>query len=163
MSQTIAATLLLNLASPAAAFIALANILNRPLPLSFYASDHGAKASAYNLLLQTLSTKAPMLHQHLTSAELGLDPEDYLASLFVSLFTEYLSLDACTRLWDVYVFEGDAILIRGAIAILIEREGTLLAAKNHSDVLKALAEGGQSTLKGREDEWMVKVREAGKA
>lgn len=161
--QTIAATLLLNLPSPAAAFIALANILNRPLPLSFYASDHGAKASAYNLILQTLSTKAPQLHQHLTSPELGLDPEDYLGNVFISLFTQQLTLDACTRLWDVYVFEGDAVLVRAAVALLMEREGALLAGKNTSDIVKALAEGPRNTMPGREDDWMARVRAAGKA
>lgn len=83
--------------------------------------------------------------------------------MFTALFTQHLSLDGCTRLWDVYVFEGDALLVRAAIALLIEREGALLAATTHSDVLKALAEDGQKTVRGREDEWMVRVRDAGKA
>jgi hypothetical protein len=144
------------------AVIALANVLNRPLPLSFYASDSGAKASAYNLLLQTLSTKAPQLHKHLTSSELSLDPEDYLSSVFTALFTQNLSLDECTRLWDVYVFEGDAVLVRAAIALLMQREGPLLAAASAADILKVLAEGGQRTMHGREEDWMQRVREAGK-
>lgn len=145
------------------AFIALANVLNRPLPLSFYASDSGAKASAYNLLLQTLSTKAPQLHKHLTTEGLALDPEDYLLDVFTALFTQHLSLDECTRLWDVYVFEGDAVLVRAAVALLMQREASLLAASSCSDILRALAEGGQKTLHGREDTWMQRVREAGKA
>ncbi|KAK9419602.1 putative Rab-GTPase-TBC domain-containing protein [Seiridium unicorne] len=162
-SNTIAAILLLNLPSPTMAFIALANVLNRPLPLSFYASDNGAKASAYNLLLQTLSTKAPQLHKHLTSTALAIEPEDYLLSIFTALFTQHLSLDECTRLWDVYVFEGDALLVRAAVALLMQREPALLAAGNSSEVLQALAEGAQKTLQGREDDWMQRVREAGKA
>lgn len=145
------------------AFIALANILNRPLPLSFYASDNGAKASAYNLLLQTLLAKAPQLHKHLTSPELALEPEDYLLGVFTALFTQHLSLDECTRLWDVYVFEGDAVLVRAAVALLMLREGSILAASKCSDVVQALTEGGQKTLQGREDDWMQRVREAGKA
>ncbi|KAI1841141.1 hypothetical protein JX266_012676 [Neoarthrinium moseri] len=161
--NTIAAILLLNLPSATMAFIALANILNRPLPLSFYASDQGAKASAYNLLLQTLSTKAPQLHKHLTSDDLGLDPDEYLHGMFTALFTQHVSLDECTRLWDVYVFEGDAVLVRAAVALLMEREGLLLTATNCADVVKMLAQGGQRTLQGREDDWMKRVREAGKA
>lgn len=160
--NTIAAILLLNLPSPTMAFIALANVLNRPLPLSFYASDSGAKASAYNLLLQTLSTKSPRLHKHLTKAEFSLDPEDYLHGIFTALFTQHLSLDECTRLWDVYVFEGDAVLVRAAVALLMQREPSLLAAHNRAAILKALTEGGQKVVQGREDDWMQQVREAGK-
>ncbi|KAH8194267.1 hypothetical protein TruAng_011566 [Truncatella angustata] len=161
--NTIAAILLLNLPSTTMAFIALANVLNRPLPLSFYASDSGAKASAYNLLLQTLSSKTPQLHKHLTKSELALDPEDYLLGLFTALFTQHLSLDACTRLWDVYVFEGDAVLVRAAVALLMEREGALLSTTSCTDILQVLASGGQKTNQGREENWMQRVREAGKA
>lgn len=161
--NTIAAILLLNLPSATMAFIALANVLNRPLPLSFYASDSGAKFSAYNLLLQTLKTKSPQLHKHLTKAELALDPEDYLYNIFTALFTQHLSLDECTRLWDVYVFEGDSVLVRAAVALLMQREPSLLAAHSRADILKALTEGGQKVVQGREDDWMQQVREAGKA
>lgn len=145
------------------AFIALANVLNRPLPLSFYASDSGAKASAYNLLLQTLSSKSPQLHRHLTSTELSLEPEDYLLPLFTSIFTQHLSLDECTRLWDVYVFEGDAVLVRAAIALLMQHEGALLSTRSCSNILQVLTEGRRKTICGREDDWMQRVREAGKA
>ncbi|KAI0136182.1 rab-GTPase-TBC domain-containing protein [Xylariales sp. AK1849] len=161
--NTIAAILLLNLPSATLAFITLANMLNRPLPLSFYASDSGAKASAYNLLLQTLATKAPHLHKHLTSPGLGLAPEEYLFDVFTALFTPNLSLDECTRLWDVYVFEGDSVLVRAAIALLMDREGALLAANNCPEIIKALSKSGQETTQGREDQWMSRVRDAGKA
>ena len=84
--------MLLNLPTPADAFIALANVLNRSLPLSFYASDDGAKSSAYNLLLQTLSHKSANLHQHLVQLP-DHDPERYLGDIFTGLFTSHLALD----------------------------------------------------------------------
>lgn len=165
--------MLLNLSSPPAAFIALANILNRPLPLSFYASDPGAKSSAYNLLLQTLSHKSAGLHGHLVSLP-DHDPDAYLADIFTSLFTGQLALDEAARLWDVYVFEGDAVLVRAGVALLAEKEMTLLGAKTITEVKLVLDRsdgeedeknkqqrivGGQ----GAEDRWMRSVREAGKA
>ncbi|KAK6838111.1 tbc1 domain family member 12 [Apiospora arundinis] len=161
--NTIAATLLLNLPSATATFIALANMLNRPLPLSFIACDHGAKHSAYNLLLDTLSKKSPRLHEHLVSQELQLDPEAYLSGLFSAMFTQHLSLDDCSRLWDVYVFEGDAVLVRAGVALLVENEGRLLAAKTPKEVLAVCAAGHSKTLQGRGDDWMIRVRSAGKA
>ncbi|ORY66608.1 uncharacterized protein BCR38DRAFT_339134 [Pseudomassariella vexata] len=159
--NTIAALILLNLHSAADSFIVLANILNRPLPLSFYVNDQGAKSTTYNLLLQTLAKKAGNLHYHLTRLA---DPEVYLAELFTSLFTQHRSLDEASRLWDVYVFEGDSVLVRAGLALLMEKEGSLLAAKTVDDVCKVLAENQRlQSQEGREDEWVKAVREAGKA
>ncbi|KAI5927507.1 hypothetical protein F4810DRAFT_267848 [Camillea tinctor] len=161
--HTIAALLLLNLSTPNAAFIALANILNRSLPLSFFASDAGAQASACNLVHQSLAAKSPKLDQHLCNRDLGLDPYTYLNSIFTSLFTRHLSLDECTRLWDVYVFEGDSVLIRAAVALLLDREMTLLGANTAKDVQNTLeVNNTKSAVLGKDDEWMNKVRGAGK-
>lgn len=154
--------LLLNLSSPAAAFIALANVLNRSLPLSFYACDQGAKASAYNLVLQTLSHKSARLHQHLTNPDLGLDPNSYLCDMFTTFFTRHLSLDECTRLWDVYIFEGDAVLIRAAVALLLEREMALLGASTADEIQLAI-KGRSRAIENGEDSWMMQVRSAGKS
>jgi hypothetical protein len=170
--NTIAALLLLNLPSPAATFIALANILNRPLPLSFYVSDQGAKVSAYNLVLQTLSHKSPSLSSHLS----GLpehDPDEYLGNMFTSMFTDHLALDEAARLWDVYVFEGDAVLVRAGVALLLQKEMSLLGAKTMDEVKAVLETGSKHASdeaakpvvsgNGDEDRWIQAVRDAGKA
>ncbi|KAI7774715.1 tbc1 domain family member 14 [Diaporthe eres] len=161
--NTIAALLLLNLPSPTAAFIALANILNRSLPLSFYSDDQGAKSSAYNLLLQTLTTKSPTLHAHLTALA-DHDADAYLGDIFTSLFTGHVALDEAARLWDVYVFEGDSVLVRAGVAVLLEHEMALLSTKNMDEVKTAIC-GKKQKLVGKpgdEDRWMKSVREAGK-
>jgi hypothetical protein len=167
--QTIAALLLLNLPSATDAFIALANALNRSLPLSFYSSDAGAKSSAYNLLLQTLSHKSATLHDHLVRLA-DHDPEAYLADIFISLFTSHLALDEAARLWDVYVFEGDAVLVRAGVALLLQHEMALLGTSSMDEVKATLASAtdgakGQRVVagNGEEDRWMKAVREAGKA
>ncbi|KAK7752573.1 hypothetical protein SLS62_005541 [Diatrype stigma] len=161
--NTIAALLLLNLPTPSAVFIALANILNRSLPLSFYASDSGAKTSAYNFVLETLSQKSPKLHQHLENRDLGLEPDEYLAATFTALFTQNISLDEATRLWDVYVFERDNVLISAAVALLLDREMTLLSANTSEEVRRALDYRSKSDSQGKEDEWMALVRSAARS
>ncbi|KAI8965317.1 TBC domain-containing protein [Daldinia sp. FL1419] len=161
--NTIAAILLLNLPTPATAFISLANILNRPLPFSFYASDIGAKTSAFNLILQTLSTKSPQLYKHLTNQELGLDPDGYMGNIFTSCFTQNFSLDECTRIWDVYVFEGDAVLVRAAVALLLDTEASLLSAKTTADVRKVLDGRKTSDQQDKVDAWIARIRDAGKS
>ncbi len=148
----------------------MANILNRPIPLSFYAADPGAKASAYNLLLQTLSHKSPELRDHLMRLP-DHDPDVYLGDVFGALFTSHLALEQAARLWDVYVFEGDAVLVRAGVALLLEKEMALLGTKSISGV-KAVLEGHKSGLEkkrhvlarqGEEDRCMRAVREAGRA
>lgn len=162
-SNTVAALLLLNLPGAASAFVSLANLLNRPLPLSFYASDPGAKSSAYNLLMQTLSSRAPALFYHIKNMP---DTDfDYLFNdLFTSLFTGQLALDQAARLFDVYVFEGDAVLVRAGVAFVIEREATLLGTKSTDEVRRALLQATKKVVAqtGEEDRWMKAVRDAGK-
>lgn len=173
--------LLLNLPSPATTFIALANVLNRPLPLSFYTADAAAQSSAYNLVLQTLSTKSPPLHAHLTRGVPGLEPGSYLCDMYTALFTGHLAIDEAARLWDVYVFEGDAVLVRAAVAVLLGREMALLGSTSVAAVRAALvarpaaagspdslavstsASGKSEAAVVAEDKFIAAVREAGKS
>jgi len=172
-SQSIAALLLLNLPNATDAFIALANVLNRPLPLSFYVNDIGAKTSAYNLVLQTLKTKSAGLHDHLTRVIPEAEPDDYLGSVFTALFTCSLTIDEAARLWDVYVFEGDAVIVRAAIALLMQEELAIVGCGSVGQVRELLSGGGGSSNSkrqkkavgevGAEDRWMKGVREAGRS
>lgn len=99
------------------------------------------------------------------------DPSKYLGDLFVSLFTGHLAIDEAARLWDIYVFEGDALLVRAAVAVLLSNEMALLGSKTGDEVRTALAApvaaegGGKSpvvTRVGTEDKFIAAVREAGK-
>lgn len=162
--------MLLNLPDAETAFIALANVLNRPLPLSFQTSDASAQASAYNLVLNTLGQKSSSLHEHLTKGIPDLDPALYLCDVFTSLFTSLLAIDEAARLWDVYVFEGDALLVRAAVAVLINREMALLGSKTPDEVWQVMAKASTASSApravgelGAGDKFMQSVREAGKA
>lgn len=154
-----AAILLLNLPSPSAAFQTLSNILNRPLPLSFHTADEGATARVYNLLFTTLKLKSPRLHAHLTSPELSLESDKCFRDIFSSLFTDALNLDQATRLWDVMVFEGDAIVVRAAVAYLVALEGKLFGAQSSQEVYKIV----HSNLDIDDEKWIRAVRDAGKS
>jgi hypothetical protein len=104
------------------------------------------------------------VHDHITR-EIPADPEFYLLSIFVTLFTGCLAIDEAARLWDVYVFEGDAVLVRAAVALLMDREMALLAARTVDDVRAALGASKRAPVGegGAEDRWMSLVRDAGKA
>ncbi|KAI5463540.1 hypothetical protein BGZ63DRAFT_422883 [Mariannaea sp. PMI_226] len=168
--NTIAALLLLNLPNAAAAFISLCNLLNRSLPLSFYAADAGAQSSACNLVMQTLAAKSATLQQHLTRSVDAAKLEFHLSEIFTSMFTSHLAIDEAARLWDVYVFEGDGLLVRAAVALLMNREMALLGAKTPDEIGAVLSERNANVPSARpvgevgaEDRFMISVREAGKA
>jgi hypothetical protein len=89
-----------------------------------------------------------------------------------------LSLDEISRLWDVWVFEGDGVLVRGCVAGFMAVEGKLYACRSKEDVLKVLGVHPSQTAKvtpsgteevreaGRDEEreegWMRNVRDAGR-
>ena len=115
--QTIAALLVLQCPTPASAFLAMANVLNRPLPVAFLIMDRGAVGRTYSLAAATLQYKFPLVATHLYET-LRLSDEDIWEPMFRTLLTNGLDLDRVCRVWDCWVFEGDRIIIRAAVAIL---------------------------------------------
>lgn len=115
--QTIAALLVLQFPTPSSAFLSMANALNRPLPVAFLTWDRGAMARSYALASDTLRYKFNRLWVHLRET-LHLSDEEIWEPLFRSLLTNGLDLERISRVWDCWVFEGDRIMIRAAIAIL---------------------------------------------
>jgi hypothetical protein len=100
----------------------------------------------------------------------GHNPDVYLNSPFISLFTSQLTLDEAARLWDVFVFEGDAVIVRAGVAFLMRKEVALLGCNNINDVA-AVIDGTTAKAKtpraigtdADEEKWMALVREAGKS
>ncbi|KAL4920346.1 hypothetical protein BDW62DRAFT_177305 [Aspergillus aurantiobrunneus] len=115
--HTIAALLVLQFPTPSSAFCAMANALNRPLPVAFMTNDRGAISRTYSLASATLRYKFPRLATHLYET-LRLSDEEIFDSMFRSLLTNGLDLEHLSRVWDCWVFEGDRIMIRAAVAIL---------------------------------------------
>ncbi|KAF2435105.1 hypothetical protein EJ08DRAFT_580805 [Tothia fuscella] len=153
--------LILNLTTPNS-FITLANILNRPLPASFLTSDTPSKNRTYDLVLKNLEYKIPNLHAHLTLPATDLHPSEYLDPMFHSLFcSQKFGMDIASRIWDVYIFEGDKALVRAAVGTLAKLEGRLYG--NKREILDVLGSSvnGQWDL-GPEDEFMQLVRDMGK-
>jgi hypothetical protein len=142
-------------------------------------SDPGAKASAYNLVLQMVGAKHTRLHHHLTQLPATDDngplsiEDSYMAPMFGSLLTEQLSVDEAARLWDVFVFEGDTVLVRAAAALLLRNEVRVLGTQTAKELRKMLCAtsaistptpGSDSTTMDHvdEDAWMRSVQQAGK-
>jgi hypothetical protein len=146
---------------PEIAFVALANLLNRPTPLAFLVHDQAAMSRSYEMVFSTLKYKSPTLHAHLTSSTLGLTPSDLLDPLFRCLFSYNLPPSYAARVWDLYLFEGDKALARAAVAVLTRLEPKLYGKRD--EVLDLLGWGNEGRWElGSEEEFVAFVRDAGK-
>lgn len=159
-TSTSAALLLLNLPTPLDTFIALSNLLNRPLSLSFHTSDTVATKRACSLLFSILMQKAPRLYSHLTSPSVKINPEFIFRGLLTSMGTAYLSVDNAARLWDIMVFEGDAIVLRATAAYLINIEAQLFSADTTQQILELFM---RNPLVIDEDKWLTSLKSVSKA
>jgi hypothetical protein len=154
--QHIAALLLLNLPAQEA-FIALSNLLNRALPLSFLVQDTNAMHAAYSTTIHALAKKHPSLAKRLE--QLRVEPREYLADMFGSLFCSRLGVEHAARVMDVYVVEGDKIPPRVAVAIMGILEGNCVEGEA-SDVASVLK---SKSVETDVEAFMARVYEAGKS
>ncbi|EXJ96441.1 hypothetical protein A1O1_01567 [Capronia coronata CBS 617.96] len=178
--QLIAALLLLQLPSPADAFVLLANCLNRPVPLAFQINDTLATGRTYHHAVSTLATKYPRLHEYLFGSMehggLGFTAEEVFEPMLRTIFSNGLDVDRLCRVWDVWVFEGDRTLVPAAVAILgslqpqlFEIQGDVtLKKRNIQETLgwgpfNRQPQSGHWDLQalGGEDRFMEEVRLAG--
>jgi hypothetical protein len=80
-----------------------------------------------------------------------------LRSLFCS---QKFGMDIASRIWDVYVFEGDKAIVRAVVGALAKLEGRLYG--NKQEILNVLGSSRAACDLGPEDDFMRLVREMGK-
>ncbi|KAK5134325.1 hypothetical protein LTR08_006754 [Meristemomyces frigidus] len=143
------------------AFVTLANMLNRPVPLAFLVHDPAAMARAYEMVLSTLKYKVTKLHSHLTSSAVNLKPAEFLDPIFRCLFAYNLPPEHVSRVWDIFMFEGDKTLVRAAVAVLSRLEPKLYGSG--AEILELVGWRNEKPWDvGTAEEFITAVREAGK-
>ena len=105
------------------AFTCLANLLNRPVHMSFYKME-GELQQCISLFETLFKRSLPELFHHFE--DIGLTTDMYLLDWFLTIFSKSLPLDTATRLWDVYIFEGQSFFFRASIGILKYVQKTIL-------------------------------------
>ncbi|KAM6951571.1 LOW QUALITY PROTEIN: TBC1 domain family member 12 [Aplochiton taeniatus] len=118
----IAAVLILNL-EEADAFIAFANLLNKPCQLAFFRVDHELIKyfAAFEVFFEE---NLPRLFVHFQSS--SLSPDLYLIDWIFTLYSKSLPLDVACRVWDVFCRDGEEFLFRTGLGILRLYEEVLL-------------------------------------
>jgi len=109
------AMLMLNM-STLDTFICLANIINQPFLMSFYITDRNEMLKYTQAMDSIVAALLPKVHKHFQ--ELDITPELYIIDWFRTLYSQVLPIDLASRVWDIYLAEGELLLYRVALAIL---------------------------------------------
>ena len=128
--QLMAALLLLQLNKPWEVFVCLANCLNRSTLAGFLTCDGSVTGKTYVQAADALQVKAPKTWQFLFGRDqeggMGLSGEEVFEPMFRTLFANGMDLERLVRVWDCWVFEGDRVMIRTAVAVLSCLEGQIM-------------------------------------
>ncbi|KAM6220587.1 TBC1 domain family member 14 [Rhynchocyon petersi] len=111
----IAAVLILNL-DTAGAFIAFANLLNKPCQMAFFRVDHGLMLTYFAAFEVFFEENLPKLFAHFKKN--NLTPDIYLIDWIFTLYSKSLPLDLACRVWDVFCRDGEEFLFRTALGVL---------------------------------------------
>uniref|UniRef100_UPI00398E5BB1 TBC1 domain family member 14-like isoform X1 n=2 Tax=Pristiophorus japonicus TaxID=55135 RepID=UPI00398E5BB1 len=111
----VAAVLILNL-DTADAFIAFANLLNKPCQMAFFRVDHGLMLKYFSAFEVFFEENLPPLFAHFKKN--NLTPDIYLIDWIFTLYSKSFPLDLACRVWDVFCRDGEEFLFRTALGIL---------------------------------------------
>ncbi|RXW24021.1 hypothetical protein EST38_g1820 [Candolleomyces aberdarensis] len=120
----VAAMMLINLPTQNA-FMVMRNLLDRHCLRSFFGGEESKDdVEAYYRIFDTLLADGmPKIYFNFKQHQLS--PSAYLPDWLIPLFLNHLPFEACARLWDVLLLEGDSFLFRAAIGILAVLEPRL--------------------------------------
>ncbi|XP_069015221.1 LOW QUALITY PROTEIN: TBC1 domain family member 14 [Embiotoca jacksoni] len=111
----IAAVLILNL-DTADAFIAFANLLNKPCQMAFFRVDHSLMLTYFAAFEVFFEENLPKLFTHFKKN--NLTPDIYLIDWIFTLYSKSLPLDLACRVWDVFCRDGEEFLFRTGLGLL---------------------------------------------
>lgn len=120
----IAGMILLNM-KPQQGFVVMRNLLERHCMRSLYGSVAAKDdVEAYYRIFDTLLADCmPKIYFNFKQHQIS--PGAYLPDWLIPLFLDHLPFEACARLWDVLLLEGDSFLFRTALAVLAVLEPRL--------------------------------------
>ncbi|KAI9317156.1 rab-GTPase-TBC domain-containing protein [Dichotomocladium elegans] len=143
----IAGMLLLNMNSQET-FIALGNLIHRSSVLSaLYSSNEQRVRGYFKIFNVAFAENLPKLYLHFKN--LSLTPEHYLLDWFMTIFASILPLHLSTRLWDIFLLEGDIILFKAGLAVLKYLE-PLLWGGSFGETVRILNRGFVGEERGEE-------------
>ncbi|KAG9085958.1 hypothetical protein FRC06_003345, partial [Ceratobasidium sp. 370] len=142
--SSVAGMFLINM-SPEEAFVCMRNLLERHCLRSFYGGP-GARddIEAYYRIFDTLLADGlPKVFFNFKQHQ--ITPSQYLPDWILSIFLHHLPFEACARIWDVIILEGDSFLYRAALAIIAVIEPRLYFP-DRTELMEVLRGENQAAL-----------------
>ncbi|GAA5867277.1 hypothetical protein JCM1840_005006 [Sporobolomyces johnsonii] len=110
-----AALLLVNM-TVQEAFVSLVNLVKKSFLRSFYGDDPEEVEAYYRVFDTLLADTMPRVYASFSAAVVR--PSLYLFPWLTTLYVHFLPLDLSTRLFDVFLLEGDSFMFRTALVLL---------------------------------------------
>ena len=114
----VAGMLVAHISDPYIAYQTLLNMVTKEHLYAFLTMDRTLMARFYQVFFFILRAVDTHTHKVFESRCRDLHPDLYLLPWFQTMFTKILPFPVCARLWDMYVVEGLAVLIKAAIVLL---------------------------------------------
>ncbi|KAM0788192.1 hypothetical protein ACM66B_001351 [Microbotryomycetes sp. NB124-2] len=109
------AMLLVNMA-PADAWVSLINFVDKSCLKSFYRGKQDEMEAYYRIFDTLIADTMPKVYENFLKQ--AITPRLYLTPWLVTIYVRFLPLDLVTRIFDVFVLEGDSFLFRIALSVL---------------------------------------------
>ncbi|RXK37992.1 hypothetical protein M231_04778 [Tremella mesenterica] len=135
----IAATLLVS-SPPPTAFHTLINLLSRPCLHAFFTDTKDEIDAFYRVFENLQADRFPKIFANCKNLGLRL-PESYFRSMLV----DQVPFEACCRLWDQIMLDGDGYIFRAALAIIGFLEPRLFYP-DREEILSILEGRNRATL-----------------
>ena len=113
----VAGTLLIHLNDEYATFSAFTNLMQQSLMFTFYSFDMQQVNIFFNVFMTLMKTHIPKLYA--VFEEMGLQCSIFLFEWVVTVFTNILPLPLAARLWDSWLYYGEAYFMRICLAICL--------------------------------------------
>lgn len=98
------------------AFVCMTNLVSNWMLLPFFRGDEGQITKRIMIFKQILMHNLPELCEQFENE--GVIPHHYLIEWIMTIFVKSLDLHIASRVWDLYMLDGDIMLFKISVALL---------------------------------------------
>ncbi|XP_020623256.1 TBC1 domain family member 2B-like [Orbicella faveolata] len=117
-------------------FWCLVAIVEHLLPRDYFSKTLIASQADQRVLRDLLAEKLPRLSAHFDALNVDLSLVSF--NWFLTIFVDSFPVQSTLRVWDTFLFEGNKVLFRFALAVFKSSEEQLLKCQDHMSIFNFL-------------------------